>query len=100
MIKATAQQNTGVCCQGRFGLGGSATARANTESASRSIRQRRHCYSTFHIWVRLLFGMPRHFPIPLALLFSFAFLNGCASTTTTTVGVTTNDAPKVHELGR
>jgi hypothetical protein len=47
--------------------------------------------------------MPRPFLIPLVtllVLFSVAFLNGCASTTTTTVGVTTNEAPPFHELGR
>jgi hypothetical protein len=44
--------------------------------------------------------MHRPFLITLVVLFSLVFLNGCASTTTTTVGVTTNEAPKVHELGR
>ncbi|HWM25757.1 MAG TPA: hypothetical protein VNP98_13120 [Chthoniobacterales bacterium] len=48
--------------------------------------------------------MPRSFPAALAVallvFFSLAFLSSCASTTTTTVGVTTNEAPPYPELGR
>jgi uncharacterized lipoprotein YajG len=39
----------------------------------------------------------------MLVLGALAFLNGCTatkSTTTTTVGVTTNQAPKFQELGR
>jgi hypothetical protein len=40
------------------------------------------------------------FVIPILALLCLAFLSGCATTTTTTVGVTTNEAPKFQELGR
>jgi len=95
MTNATAQQNTGVCCQGRFGLGESATARSNTESASRSIRQRCYCHSIFVIRRS---RVPRLVLVALLLLLSVLW-GGCAATTTT-VGVTSNEAPRFHEIGR
>jgi uncharacterized protein YceK len=40
-------------------------------------------------------------PVPVALLLLFSvLLSGCASTANTTVGVTTNEAPRFHEIGR
>jgi hypothetical protein len=40
-------------------------------------------------------------PVLVALLLLFAvLLSGCAATATTTAGVTTNEAPRFHEIGR
>jgi hypothetical protein len=44
--------------------------------------------------------MPRPFLLTLLVFSSLAILSGCASTTTTTVGVTTNEAPPFHDVGR
>gem|GEM_PF-5501130 len=44
--------------------------------------------------------MPRPFLVAFLVYGSLALLSGCASTTTTTVGVTTNEAPRFHETGR
>jgi hypothetical protein len=63
-------------------------------------RQKSIPRSTFDLWRSTFAEMLRHFLIPLLGLFSLAFMGSCASTTKTTVGVTTNEAPRFHEVGR
>ena len=39
-------------------------------------------------------------PVTFVVLSALLFLGGCATPATTTVGVTTNEAPRFHEIGR
>jgi hypothetical protein len=59
-----------------------------------------HSRSTFDTRRSTFAEMPRLFFVAVLAFTTFAILSGCASTTTTTVGVTTNEAPRFHEVGR
>jgi len=63
-------------------------------------RQKSIARSTFDVERSTFAEMPRPFLVAFLVYGSLALLSGCASTTTTTVGVTTNEAPRFHETGR
>jgi hypothetical protein len=59
-----------------------------------------HSRSTFDTARSTFAEMPRLFFVAVLAFSTFAILSGCASTTTTTVGITTNEAPRFHEAAR